>query len=158
MQDVRQDRAPGTQLSGVVVVLLDEQVPPGTDETLFEHARRFGLDQLVEVLLAVREPPSERLVTSVPVDDLLEAERARVDGPYPPLRSLTRYWRVDVETAGVAVEEALRLLRDVRGVALAYGELVYSPRPFDELTAADVDAALGEYASRDRRFGGLSPS
>jgi hypothetical protein len=58
------------------------------------------------------------------VQGLVEAERARLDGPFPPLRSLTRYWRVDVVDGGVRVEEAVARLRDVRGVALAYGELV----------------------------------
>ena len=112
------------EFSGTVVVLLDEQVPPGTDDTLLVHARRAGLDQLVELLLALGNPPSERQVTSVRVQELIEAERARLASPFPPLRSLTRYWRVDVVDAGVRVEEAVARLRDVRGVALAYGELV----------------------------------
>ena len=97
MQETRQDkRRVGEEFSGTVVVLLDEQVPPGTDDTLLVHARRSGLDQLVELLLALRNPPTERQVTSVRVQELIEAERARLDGPFPPLRSLTRYWRVDV--------------------------------------------------------------
>ncbi len=125
MQETRQDkRRAGEEFSGTVVVLLDEQVPPGTDDTLLVHARRSGLDQLVELLLALRNPPTERQVTSVRVQELIEAERARLDGPFPPLRSLTRYWRVDVVEVGVRVEEAVARLRDVRGVALAYGELV----------------------------------
>jgi hypothetical protein len=114
----------GERLSGVVVVLLDEQVPPGRDDTLLAHARRAGLDRLVELLLALGDPPTERLVTSVAVGELLEAERARLEGPLPPLRSLARYWRVDVDARGVPVEAAVARLRDVPGVALAYGELV----------------------------------
>ncbi len=125
MQETPQDkRRVGEDFSGTVVVLLDEQIPPGTDDTLLVHARRSGLDQLVELLLALGNPPTERQVTSVRVQELVEAERARLDGPFPPLRSLTRYWRVDVVEVGVRVEEAVARLRDVRGVALAYGELV----------------------------------
>ena len=45
---------------------------------------------------ALGNPPTERRVTSVRVQELVEAERARLAGPFPPLRSLTRYWRVDV--------------------------------------------------------------
>ncbi len=130
------------EFSGTVVVLLDEQVPPGTDDTLLVHARRAGLDQLVELLLALGNPPSERQVTSVRVQELIEAERARLASPFPPLRSLTRYWRVDVVDAGVRVEEAVARLRDVRGVALAYGELVVT------------DPALIRRVVPDRLLGG----
>ena len=118
MQETPQDkRRVGEDFSGAVVVLLDEQVPPGIDDTLLVHARRSGLDQLVELLLALGNPPTERQVTSVRVEELVEAERARLGGPFPPLRSRTRYWWVDVVDGGVRVEEAVARLRDVRGVA-----------------------------------------
>lgn len=35
----------------------------------------------------------------------------------------------------------------------AYSELYFSDKLFPDFTASDVDAALSEYASRDRRFG-----
>lgn len=38
----------------------------------------------------------------------------------------------------------------------AYAELVFSRRMWPEFTAADLDAAVEEFRSRDRRFGGLS--
>lgn len=41
---------------------------------------------------------------------------------------------------------------------LAYGELVFSDRPFGSLDGELVDQALVAYSQRDRRFGGLSPS
>ena len=41
---------------------------------------------------------------------------------------------------------------------LAYGELVYTSRPFGVLDGELLDEALAAYARRDRRFGGLSPS
>ena len=40
---------------------------------------------------------------------------------------------------------------------LAYGELVYTERPFVALGEGDVAAAIDVFATRDRRFGGLSP-
>lgn len=40
---------------------------------------------------------------------------------------------------------------------LAYGELVYTDRPFAALGEGDVAAALDVFTTRDRRFGGLSP-
>ncbi len=38
----------------------------------------------------------------------------------------------------------------------AYAELVFSRRMWPEFAAADFDAAVEEYAGRERRFGGLS--
>ncbi len=39
---------------------------------------------------------------------------------------------------------------------LAYSELYFSPAPWPEFTPALLDQALGWYANRERRFGGLS--
>ena len=130
MQEAPQDkRRVGEDFSGTVVVLLDEQVPPGTDDTLLVHARRSGLDQLVELLLALGNPPTERQVTSVRVQELVEAERARLDGPFPPLRSLTRYWRVDVVEVGVRVES-----ENVRS-----GEMLHTSTAYLTMVALDED-------------------
>lgn len=41
---------------------------------------------------------------------------------------------------------------------LAYGELVYFDAPFSTLGEAGVRAAIDAFETRDRRFGGLSPS
>jgi undecaprenyl diphosphate synthase len=41
---------------------------------------------------------------------------------------------------------------------LAYGELVFSDVPFAEASAEDLQEAIGVFETRDRRFGGLSPS
>jgi hypothetical protein len=113
----------GEELSGVVVVLLGPEIPPGTDDDLLTHASGFGLERLAAMLRGLGEPPTERQVTSVPVGRLLAAERARLQGPYPPLRSLARYWRVDVGETDTPVETAVVRLGALPGVALAYGEL-----------------------------------
>ena len=38
----------------------------------------------------------------------------------------------------------------------AYGEFVFCERPWTELSGADLDRALEEFAARGRRFGGLA--
>ena len=38
---------------------------------------------------------------------------------------------------------------------LAYGELVFHPMPWDELTADHLVTAIADFAKRERRFGGL---
>ena len=38
---------------------------------------------------------------------------------------------------------------------LAYGELVFVPLPWDELSADHLVTAIADFAQRERRFGGL---
>jgi undecaprenyl diphosphate synthase len=40
----------------------------------------------------------------------------------------------------------------------AYAELVFSPQLWPDFTTADLAAAIGEFRSRERRFGGLLPA
>ena len=39
----------------------------------------------------------------------------------------------------------------------AYAELVFVDRMWPEFSTADLDAALGEFSRRERRFGAVSP-
>jgi undecaprenyl diphosphate synthase len=41
---------------------------------------------------------------------------------------------------------------------IAYAELVVTPKLWPEFDAADLDAAIAEFTSRSRRFGGLEPA
>ena len=40
----------------------------------------------------------------------------------------------------------------------AYAELLFTDRLWPDYSEADVDAAVLEFASRSRRFGGLGPA
>jgi hypothetical protein len=98
--------------SGIVVVRLTAEASVGGQrgeaDTLSAHAKSRGLSRLSRLLEAAGSPKSHRLVRSIPVEKLLHMEREAAQSPYPPLRSLTQYWRLDLREREPA--EAARLL------------------------------------------------
>lgn len=123
---------PEDGLTGWVVVLLSERVPPGETDDLVEHALANDepLGPLLGYLRANNILRGRRLVTSVGVEDLLRAEEEACDSDFPPLESLTRYWRVDATETGKGPEQVAREILDLegdrapesRGVVHAYPE------------------------------------
>lgn len=95
------DAAKGSRPSGMVVVRLVEEAsgigqPDKAAETLAGHAKLHALRALATVLESAGSPPSHRLVQSVAPGKLLEMEREAAQTKYPPLHSLTQYWRLDL--------------------------------------------------------------
>jgi serine protease len=95
-------RIPGKEErpSGVVVVRLAAEASgiegEKVAETLLEHAKMHGLQGLSQVLESARLPQSHRLVRSIPLEKILIMEREASQTKYPPLHSLTQYWRIDL--------------------------------------------------------------
>lgn len=88
--------------------------------TLAALAEKRGLALLARTLRELGDPESAPLIRSVPPERLIEMERAAARGEYPPLRSLTQYWRLDLrerdsEDMELAVAK-LRRLRDIETV------------------------------------------
>jgi len=104
-----------------------------------------------------------RIAIDYSARDALRAAAEELGGPTP----LTR------EAFGAALERAIhappgtpdvdllirtggeRRLSDFLLWESAYAELVFTDRPWPDFTAEDLAAATREFASRDRRFGGL---
>jgi hypothetical protein len=124
---------PEDGLSGWVVILFSERVPPGESNDLFEHviANDDYLGPLLRYLRENSVTRGSRLVTSVSVEQLLRDEDAARDSDFPPLESLTRYWRIDTEGTGRDPEQVARELlelendrpEELRGIANAYAEM-----------------------------------
>jgi serine protease len=116
--------------TGWVIVLLRD-LGPGRPEKndLREQARADGFLELVDVL---GDLPTERLLLNARPAEIRRSEQLNRDSPFPPLRSLTRYWRIDAGGSRSLVELVERLRR-TEGVVLAYAELV----------AADPGADVG---------------
>lgn len=113
--------------SGMVAVRLAPEasavVPDRNVETLEAHAKAYELSGLARVLEEAGSPPSHRLVSSVPPEQILEMERAAAQTEFPPLHSLVQYWRLDLR--GRSQEEIARLLESLsslREVDAAYEE------------------------------------
>lgn len=129
---------PRARPTGVVVVL-DESVPVGDAPDLERHAGDHAdrLGPLRDYLARNDSPRTTRLVTVLSPERLREAEEQARDSPFPPLESLTRFWRIDVtglrgrKDAEQVVAELLDLERGrptgERGIARAYVEPVAGP-------------------------------
>lgn len=98
--------------SGMVVVRLTAEASPvehdKVADTLSIHAEMYSLKGLLRVLDSFGSPESYRLVRSVPVEKILDMERKAAQSKFPPLHSLTQYWRLDVR--GRSREETGRIL------------------------------------------------
>lgn len=112
--------------SGFVVVRLvaDPRVADAEDATTLAGAAKLrGLERLAHVLEKIGSPETAPLVTSVPGAKLVELERQAAQSKFPPLHSLTQYWRIDLRKfARTAVTELLALLRELPEVETAYEE------------------------------------
>ena len=86
--------------SGMVVVRLAAEASPVDHDkvanTLVSHAEMYGLKGLLRVLESAGSPGSHRLVRSVPAESILDMERDAAQSKFPPLHSLTQYWRLDL--------------------------------------------------------------
>lgn len=98
--------------SGMVVVRLTAEASPvehdKVADTLAIHAEMYALKRLLSVLDSAGSPESYRLARSVPAEKILEMEHEATQSRFPPLHSLTQYWRLDLREH--SREEASRIL------------------------------------------------
>lgn len=118
----------GTPTGFVTIMLTPEASAASQAESLADHAERRENPGLFRLLERIGNPRTERLVQAVPPDKLLEMERAAAATAFPPLRSLTQYWRIDLRDRDrIEIEEVMALLTRARDVELI--ELELSPTP-----------------------------
>lgn len=98
--------------SGMIVVRLTAEASPIEQDraanTLSSHAEMHDLRGLLRVLKENGSPESHRLVRSAPAEKILDLEREAAQSKFPPLHSLTQYWRLDLR--GRSQEEIRRIL------------------------------------------------
>jgi hypothetical protein len=100
-------------------------------DDLIEVANHHGLVNLRNFLTA-NKLPAKRVVASVPVRQLLEREKRARKTKFPPLHSLTHYWRLDASN-----------MPDVGGLASELGELR------SEISLSYVEARVGTPGASD---------
>jgi serine protease len=112
VRPVSGDPAKAERRSGMVVIrLVAAASPVGRDKvahTLLDHAKMYALKGLSQVLEGVGSPVTHRLVRSISGEKILDMEREAVQTRYPPLHSLTQYWRIDLRER--SREEITRLI------------------------------------------------
>jgi len=102
-------------------------------------AKKAGLLALNHTLDAFKLT-AKPLITSIKSEELERFEQAALAADYPPLQSLTAYWRVDVRQAAQQLEEIEAALRRLPEVELVYREKT----PSDPVNAADDTYAGSE--------------
>ena len=149
----------------IVVRLVDEASLVARDkptESLEQHADVFDLKGLSRLLQEAGSPATHRLVRSVPVDRLLEMEREASQTKYPPLHSLTQYWRLDVrdrsrqEIAGLV--HRLSRLPEVDGAWVEPLSTLPVVTPADDTYNALQDYQDAADAGIDARWMWLQPN
>lgn len=141
--------------SGFLIIRLLPGVVSKSAESLDAVAREFKLDRLAE-LLKRYNLPSRRLITSVPVERLLEFEERARHSEFAPLHSLASYWRLDARAVEEPREEVLAEFRDLEGeIDFAYLEQSASDpalNPADDTFAPFQDYLDAAPTGIDARF------
>src|SRR6185503_16545716 len=104
------DRKTVPDFSGFLIIRLLPGVVSKSAESLDAVARDFKLDRLA-TLLKKYNLPSRRLITSGSVEQVLDLEGRTRDSEFPPLHSLTSYWRLDAREVEKPFEEVLAEFR-----------------------------------------------
>lgn len=111
-----------------IVIRLAEPAPAGND--LRKLARKAGYRGLEDLLREHPNVAAARVIRNVTPQKLLRLERRARDSEYPPLHSLTSFWRLDCRTIPGQVEGLIRRLNALPEIGLAYRETpVGTPGP-----------------------------
>ncbi len=112
------------EYSGFIIVRLSE--PPVAEiDDLRELAKEYNLQGLSRLLDEYKQVKSRRQIHSLPPSELLKLEREALASKFPPLHSLTAYWRLDCRGLP-EIEKLLDALNELSEVDLAYRELSVS--------------------------------
>lgn len=130
---------PPSDDTGFLVIRLRAGALVARHGELSAAAKDAGLHALGQALKTFKLN-SAPLVTSVKPDELARIEQAALASEFPPLRSLSAYWRLDARTAAHSLEEIEAALRRLPEVELVYREKTAS----DPVNASDDTYAGSE--------------
>jgi serine protease len=131
------------EYSGFIIIRLRPGLKDEGFQSLTDLTAELGLQELQEILEQYDWAATSRLVRSLPVDDIHKLEAEAEDTSFPPLRSLTSYWRMDLRKDWDQASEILERLNATEDVDLAYREgLATDPVVND---ADDPHATLQDY-------------
>jgi hypothetical protein len=153
--------AGGEHHSGFVIVRLRSGLPATSEPSLFETAKRLKLDGLANLLQANDLMATQRIVRSLKPQQILEHERQAASTEFPPLHSLTSYWRLDLRDRPEKVADVVERLNALPEVDRAYREFdVTEPlvNDVDDDFAADQDYLDPAPVGIDARWAWTQPN
>jgi hypothetical protein len=131
------------EYSGFIIIRLRPGLTDEGFQSLNDLAAELGLKELEEILEQYDWATTSRLVRGLQVDEIRKLEAEAEDTSFPPLRSLTSYWRMDARRDWDQAGEILERLNGTEDVDLAYREgLATDPVVND---ADDPHAASQDY-------------
>lgn len=119
--------------SGMITVRLTPEASPVNGDieninNLLSHAKIFKLKGLEQVIESFDSPNSSRLIQSVSVEKILAMEHEAAKSNFPPLHSLTQYWRIDLRGwSRERIDQILEKLNSLNEVELAREDPIPTP-------------------------------
>jgi len=116
------------QYSGSIIVRLSSEVPPAGKKckSLNEMVKDQRLRGLEKVLDEYDLSASTPLVKSLDPDKVMAMEKQAAKSEFPPIHSLTSYWRIDAREKSDKIDEILKRLNSLYEVDKASLELAAS--------------------------------
>jgi serine protease len=148
------------EYSGFIIVRLTGDAAATKADSLVDVAKHSKLSGLAALLGEFDLLTSRRVVRSLEPQKILELERRAASTQFPPLHSLTTYWRLDVRDRPDKVEEIVRRLNALHEVDRAYREQIASEplvNAVDDDYAADQDYLDAAPTGIDARWAWTQP-
>jgi hypothetical protein len=147
--------------SGFVIVRLKSGIADPGGDHLADVAERQHLAGLSAVLDAFDLSRTRRVVRSIKPEQILALERKAASSEFPPLHSLTSYWRIDMRDRPERTDDVVKRLNALSEVDHAYRELAVSDpvvNDVDDDYAADQDYLDAAPTGIDARWAWTQPN
>lgn len=108
--------------SGFIIVRLSDQFAYMEGEDIKDFAKKNKMDKISKLLEKYPPKSARRSIKSVPVSRLKELETKAQNSDFPPLNSLSNYWRLDYRNFDGDLDELVRVYQDAFETEVAYKE------------------------------------
>lgn len=147
--------------SGFIILRLTGKYSYFESDKLEELAKKNDLRRLLSMLENYKPQNIRRVVRSVPLKKLRELERNAQQSEFPPLRSLSDYWRLDFRNYEGNLDDLAKRFEELQEVDLAYQEMSVSDpviNPADDTFAAQQNYLDAAPTGIDARWAWTQPN
>ena len=109
--------------SGFVIVRLSDQFSYLEGDNLKEFAKKHQMDKVSGLLEKYPPKSIRRSIKSISVSKLKDLETNAQKSDFPPLNSLTNYWRLDYRNYDGNLDELIRTFQEAHEIETAYKEM-----------------------------------